>query len=129
MHTTITKSLKGVIMEHIFEHQKETVYVKHYKGKLEDGEKYDPENVYKFEITVRHNEDEDPKQQIKNAEAFAILQQKREYNRLHEQTYYYAPFTEQRMTIRADWNKNPSIDWDIFLYDTEQKHKSNINTK
>ena len=59
MEKTITKRVKGSIIENIFESSSD-VNIRYFNAKNIKGE-YDPENVYTFEIKIRHNEDEDPK--------------------------------------------------------------------
>jgi hypothetical protein len=66
MHTTITKRLKGAIMENIFD-SSDIVNVRYYNAKNVSDNDYDPEKVYTFEIKIRHNEDEEPKQLLEQA--------------------------------------------------------------
>lgn len=65
METTITKRVKGSIIENIFESSSD-VNIRYFNAKNIKGE-YDPENVYTFEIKIRHNEDEDPKKLLAKA--------------------------------------------------------------
>lgn len=65
METTITKRVKGSIIENIFE-SSSTVNIRYFDAKNMKG-KYDPEKVYTFEIKIRHNEDEDPKKLLEKA--------------------------------------------------------------
>ena len=64
METFVNKKLKGSVMENIFESSK-TVNVRYYEAKNADN--YDPNEIYTFEIKVRHNEDEDPKELLNKA--------------------------------------------------------------
>ncbi len=65
MEKTITKRVKGSIIENIFESSSD-VNIRYFNAKNIKGE-YDPENVYTFEIKIRHNEDEDPKKLLAKA--------------------------------------------------------------
>ena len=65
METTVTKRVKGSIIENIFESSSD-VNIRYFNAKNVIGE-YDPENVYAFEIKIRHNEDEKPKQLLPKA--------------------------------------------------------------
>ena len=64
METIVNKKLKGSVMENVFDSTK-TVNIRHYKAKSADN--YNPEETYTFEINVRHNEDEDPKELLNKA--------------------------------------------------------------
>ena len=64
METFVNKKLKGSVMENIFE-TSNTVNIRFYNAKNADN--YDPNETYTFEIKVRHNEDEDPKELLKKA--------------------------------------------------------------
>jgi len=67
METTITKRLKGTIMENIFD-SSDIVNVRYYKNlNLFFNALYDPEKNYTFEIKIRHNEDQEPKQLLEQA--------------------------------------------------------------
>lgn len=56
METTIIKTVKGATMEVIFDDCK-AFSVRHFKAlDLESEESYNPENNYKYEITIRHAE-------------------------------------------------------------------------
>jgi len=56
MTTTITKTVKGSTMEFIFDNC-ETFSVRHFKAlDLVNEKDYNPENRYKYEITIRHAE-------------------------------------------------------------------------
>lgn len=67
METTITKKIKGSVMENIFD-KDENCNIRYYKNlNLFFNEIYNPEKVYTFEIKIRHNEDQDPKELIKQA--------------------------------------------------------------
>lgn len=69
METTIKKRIKGSVIEQIFE-SSNTVNVRYYNAKIGEHQEYDSEKVYTFDVKIRHNEDEDPKQlleqEIKN---------------------------------------------------------------
>lgn len=43
---------------------------------------------------------------------------KREYNNTNQDSYYFAPFTEQRKELRKYWNSTKT-DWNEFLYNAE----------
>ena len=64
METTIKKRVKGSIVEAIFESDK-NCNIRYYSAK--NAENYDPENVYTFEINIRHSEDQDPKELLETA--------------------------------------------------------------
>lgn len=67
METTITKKLKGSVMENIFDSDK-NCNVRYYKNlNLFFNELYNPEKVYTFEIKIRHNEDQEAEQLLKTA--------------------------------------------------------------
>lgn len=60
METTITKTVKGSIMEQVFESSGTSkISVRHYKVLGVTDENYDPEQEYEFEITIRHPEGTD----------------------------------------------------------------------
>lgn len=71
METTITKKVKGSIIENIFESD-ENCNVRYYNAKNVKDSDYDPEKVYTFEIKIRHNEDQDAK--VLFAQAMSKLQ-------------------------------------------------------
>ena len=71
METTITKKVKGSIMENIFDSD-ENCNVRYYNAKNVSENNYDPEKVYTFEIKIRHNEDQDAK--VLFAQAMSKLQ-------------------------------------------------------
>jgi len=66
METTITKKLKGAIMENIFDSD-ENCNVRYYNAKNVIENEYDPEKFYTFEIKIRHAEEEDPKELLNKA--------------------------------------------------------------
>jgi hypothetical protein len=59
METTITKRIKGSVIENIFE-SNNNCNVRYYEAKNIKDDNYDPDKVYTFEIKIRHNEDQDP---------------------------------------------------------------------
>lgn len=65
METTITKRVKGSIIENIFESSSD-VNIRYFSAKNVT-EEYDPENVYTFEIKIRHNDHENPKKLLAKA--------------------------------------------------------------
>lgn len=66
METTITKRQKGAIMENIFD-SSDIVNIRYYDAKNIHANDYDPDKVYTFEIKIRHNEDQEPKQLLEQA--------------------------------------------------------------
>lgn len=66
METTITKRVKGTIIENIFESSK-TCNVRYYNAKNVSENDYEPEKVYTFEIKIRHSEDQNAKQLLNHA--------------------------------------------------------------
>jgi hypothetical protein len=58
METTITKTVKGETMEAIFDNS-ETANVKYFKAIAPHDSGYNPEEKYKYEITIRHPEGTD----------------------------------------------------------------------
>jgi hypothetical protein len=66
METIITKRIKGSTMEAIFDSS--NINVRYYKNlNLFFNAIFDPEKVYTFEIKIRHNEDQEPKQLLEQA--------------------------------------------------------------
>ena len=64
METTIKKRVKGAIVEAIFKSDK-NCNIRYYSAI--NAENYDPENVYTFEINIRHGIDQDPKELLETA--------------------------------------------------------------
>lgn len=64
METRLTKKIKGTIIEAIFESD-ENCNIRFFNAK--NCKNYDPEEVYTFEILIRHNENEDAKTLLNNA--------------------------------------------------------------
>jgi len=58
METTIFKTVKGSTMEAIFDNS-ETANIKYFKAIAAHDSGYDPEEKYKYEITIRHPENTD----------------------------------------------------------------------
>ncbi len=58
METTIFKTVKGSTMEAIFDNS-ETANVKYFKAIAPHDSGYNPEEKYKYEITIRHPENTD----------------------------------------------------------------------
>jgi len=64
METLLRKRIKGTIIENIFESDK-NCNIRYYNAL--NAENYDPERFYTFEIKIRHNEDQDPKELLETA--------------------------------------------------------------
>jgi AAA15 family ATPase/GTPase len=64
--TTITKRVKGTIIENIFDSSSD-VNIRYYNAKNVPENEYDPEKVYTFEIKIRHDEDQDAKELLNQA--------------------------------------------------------------
>ncbi len=59
METIIKKTVKGKVVEAVFENSK-IVNIRYYEAQdVSNG--YDSDKVYTFDIKIRHNEDESPK--------------------------------------------------------------------
>ena len=64
METRIKKRVQGEILEKLFD---ENSFIRYTKGLNIVDEEYDGKNVYLFEINIRHNENENPKELFNNA--------------------------------------------------------------
>ena len=59
METRIKKRVQGEILEKLFD---ENRFIRYTKGLNIVDKEYDGKNVYLFEINIRHNENENPKE-------------------------------------------------------------------
>jgi hypothetical protein len=64
METTITKKIKGSIMENIFDSD-ENCNIRYYNAK--NCTNYDPDKTYLFQVKIRHDENECAKTLLNNA--------------------------------------------------------------
>lgn len=64
MTTIITATVKGSIMEKIFE-QSDRISIRHFSSNGIE-EKYNPNKSYKYKITIRHPEGTDAEELLKN---------------------------------------------------------------
>lgn len=48
---------------------------------------------------------------------------------MNTDNYYYAPFSDQRRSLRVKWNmeiKEKQIDWNIYLQNAEKKYQEDL---
>lgn len=53
---------------------------------------------------------------------FTTREEKRVFNRLNQNEYHFAPFTDERLKMREKWNTTGE-EWEVYLYDRELKHQ------
>lgn len=74
MHTDLKVKLQGRFMEALFDHSP-LVNIKYYVAEL-NGYVYDSKKVYTYTVTIRHNEDEKPRELLNKA-----IKHWKQYNR------------------------------------------------
>jgi len=66
METTIRKTVKGATMKAIFD-SPELINIRHYRAENFKEKDDKEDSVYLYEINVRHNDNENPKELLANA--------------------------------------------------------------
>ena len=66
METTITLKVRSKDMINIFDNKSSRINVKHFQARNFDDQDNDEENVYTYDITIRHPEDKNPIKQFKS---------------------------------------------------------------
>lgn len=79
----------------------------------------------KFDLMIRNhsnNAQQRNKGILYNNLNFTTREEKIDFNRMNQNEYYFAPFTEQRRQMRKEWN-DTNEDWEVYLYDREIQHQ------
>lgn len=83
MDTTIEKRIKSKHMDAMFQ-KMDIINIRYFKAKKYDERTHDENKIYTYSITIRHNEDQNPKKLFESALSEVIKENTTEYTLIHK---------------------------------------------